>query len=232
MKVLKLDYKRKIVKSWKEISDVKRNKFECIKVIEYGLVKSTNEKKIKKRKEYLVQAKINKSQEVSDNRIEMFKLSEKKRNNFFVKTEQMKRKRDENEQDERIYKEKKLVGTKEDNPTGETRLARSPSLVEDNLANEPRSSLLEQASGEKKSLSNLTSCPNKIQVGNSKQNFNKLKSIFENEADSQKLNVRGQCSCLAKPANRIKGDKIKTNQPSPDRALGNWKVLGEKNREI
>ena len=156
MKVFKLDYKRKIVKSWKEISDVKRNKFECIKVIEYGLVKSTNEKKIKKRKEYLVQAKIKKSQEVSDNRIEMFKLSEKKRNNFFAKTEQMKRKRYENERDEetdgRKYKEKKLVGTKEDNPTGETRLARSPSLVEDNLANEPRSSLLEQASGEKKSL--------------------------------------------------------------------------------
>ena len=63
-------------------------------------------------------------------------------------------------------------------------------------------------------------------MGNSKQNFNKLKSIFENEADSQKLNVRGQNSRLASPSNRIKADKFKTLKPSQSKCQSKCNVIG------
>ena len=62
----------------------------------------------------------------------------------------------------------------------------------------------------------------KIQEGASNLNLKKLTNFFENK----NTNVRGQRFCLAMPANRTKGDRKSTSQPSPEVALAAKNVIG------
>ena len=206
----RLDYKRKIVKSWREISDVKRNRFEYVKVIDYGVVKSTNEKQSIRRRQEQLNEKKKKMTVLADNRQEIKKLSEMKRNNFF-KTMNMKRKRDEDRQEiedsvQEQREKKRITKYGVDQPTENI-------TMEDNLAREPRP-LNEKASKQ--------IYEKKIQEGASNLNLKKLTNFFENK----NTNVRGQRFCLAMPANRTRGNRKSTSQPSPEVALAAKNVIG------
>ena len=164
---------------------------------DYGVAKSTNLKKVKKRKEERALAKKLDMQEGADNREKMQYLSDKKRMNFFCK---LKRKREEDDPEEpgKVANKKKTRNKKEDvQPT-----------MEDNLSSEPQKRNASQSNIFQNSTSSKP-----FQRGKAAK-ITEIARYFESKG-----NVRGQHSCLAKPTNENKQDN---NIAS----LGTWHVIG------
>ena len=116
---------RKEIKKWKEIHLADEKKFYFVTVIDFGLVKSTNEKK---KKELRKRRKLEKGRKTAielGRQLDLEEIARKKRNNFFKIQEEKKslkkRKREDNlmenvEDNQKVNRGKKQ---KEDNQVGD-----------------------------------------------------------------------------------------------------------------
>ena len=184
---LNLGTKRKEVKKWKEIVLANEKKFNFVTVIDFGLVRSTNENKKKELRKRRQLEKGRKTAIELGRQLDLEDIARKKRNNFFKIQEEKKslkkRKREDNlmenvEDNQKVNRGKKQ---KEDNQVGDV-LPELPSIEAHHL----------------------------VKGGK----VNNLKLFFNNLTSKGGDPQRGQQECLANLANQKQDRKIVVFGPS------------------